>query len=58
MSHAGAAQSQVAPHALFNHQAASKKSFRIRTEAEQEMMKREASASVKDIGMMDFNNGK
>jgi hypothetical protein len=32
---------QLAPHALFNHQsqAASKKSFRIRGQAEMEMMK-------------------
>jgi hypothetical protein len=48
---------QLAPHALFNHQAASKKSFRIRGQQEQEMMKNQANSS-KDIGIMDFNNGK
>jgi len=48
---------QLAPHALYNHQAASKKSFRIRGQAEQELMKNQANSS-KDIGIMDFNNGK
>lgn len=44
--------------ALYNHQAYSRKSFRIRGQTEQEMMKLNASASNKDIAMIDFNNGK
>jgi hypothetical protein len=47
---------QLAPHALVGHQAASKKSFRIRGQAEQEMIKNHNSS--KEIGIMDFNNGK
>ena len=47
----------LAPHALFNHQAASKKSFRIRPQKEQELLKNQQSLSSKDIGT-DFNNGK
>lgn len=42
------ANSQVAP-ALFNHQAASKKSFRIRGQAEKDMMKRQASANPNEM---------
>lgn len=45
----------LAPHALFNHQAASKKSFRIRPQKEQELLKNQQSLSSKDIGT-DFNN--
>jgi len=48
----------LAPHALFNHQAASKKSFRIRPQAEQEILKNQQSYSSKDMGITDFNNGK
>ena len=47
---------QLAPHALVGNQAASKKSFRIRGQAEQEMIKNHNSS--KEIGIMDFNNGK
>ena len=48
----------LAPHALQTHQAASKKSFRIRGQVERDHMKLLGSTSSKDIGMINFNNGK
>ena len=48
----------LAPHALQTHQAASKKSFRIRGQVERDHMKLMGSTSQKDIGMINFNNGK
>ena len=52
-------QGQVpAPHALYNHHAYSKKSFRIRGQAEQELMKMQFSSSNKDMAIIDFNNGR
>ena len=47
-----------APHALYNHHAYSKKSFRIRGQAEQELMKMQFSSSNKDMAIIDFNNGR
>lgn len=48
-------QGQIAPHALYNHHAYSKKSFRIRGQAEQEYMKMQSSSN-KDMAIIDFNN--
>ena len=47
------------PHAMQNHQAASKKSFRIRSKQEHDLMKMNFSNAAKSSkDLMDMNEGK
>jgi hypothetical protein len=48
------------PHGMFNHQmqANSKKTFRIRGQAEKEMIQRQTSAITSSKDLKEFNNGK
>jgi hypothetical protein len=47
------------PHAMINHQAASKKSFRIRSKQEHDMMKMNFSGAAKSTkDLMEMNEGK